>query len=344
MFSSAQLKEIVAQVRPIIERQIDDALQIAAFRDVVSAEGGDWSALKALLKAQVQDERDESGDGKHVKKLLSKAEFASACADMLGLANMNEDNFSAGDDYDDETGEILSEVITPKASNSGALGAKTSDLSITPSQAVKTPAASEAGPRSGDIEDHQYEPLSVPSAAQEAPASGVGGSSGRTESSADGQTPVQVAEDMTVHPEAKDAPDPEQGVQILRPGPVSDEAAAATDTAADYLREPAAVVSGQIIREGDAPRESGRFGGDASGPDTDFNAAAETDKPAGEDDGAPAAPSFDMTDPDAPTPAQKHFILALRPFCQNLNACGAQGRNHCRSCKRAAEAAGKVAA
>jgi hypothetical protein len=51
-----------------------------------------------------------------------------------------------------------------------------------------------------------------------------------------------------------------------------------------------------------------------------------------------------MTDPDAPTPAQKHFILALRPFCQNLNACGAQGRNHCHSCKRAAEAAGKVAA
>lgn len=49
------------------------------------------------------------------------------------------------------------------------------------------------------------------------------------------------------------------------------EPAAATDTAGDYLREPAAVVSGQIIREGDAPRETGRFGGVASSPDTDFS-------------------------------------------------------------------------
>lgn len=96
MLSSKALKEIVDQTRPIIERQIDDAERIAAFREVVTAQGGDWSALKALIKAQIQDERDETGDGKRVKKILDKAEFATGYADMLGWSKMNENNFSAG--------------------------------------------------------------------------------------------------------------------------------------------------------------------------------------------------------------------------------------------------------
>ena len=54
----------------------------------------DWSQLKALLKAQVQDERDGKGGGR-VRRIVEKAEFASAYADMLGLANMNEENFSS---------------------------------------------------------------------------------------------------------------------------------------------------------------------------------------------------------------------------------------------------------
>ncbi|MBN9028892.1 MAG: hypothetical protein BGO05_18550 [Rhizobiales bacterium 63-7] len=46
------------------------------------------------------------------------------------------------------------------------------------------------------------------------------------------------------------------------------EPGAAAEVAGDDLREPAAAEQGQIIREGDAPRETGRFGGDASCPDT----------------------------------------------------------------------------
>lgn len=95
MLSSHQLKQIAAEARPIIERMLDDAEIIAGFRTMVADHGGDWSALKALLKAQIQDERDETGDGKRVRKVMEKAEFATAYADMLGIADMNEGNFSA---------------------------------------------------------------------------------------------------------------------------------------------------------------------------------------------------------------------------------------------------------
>lgn len=107
MLSSKGLKEIVTIVRPIIERQLDDAEQIAAFRDKVADSGGDWSALKALIKAQIQDERDETGDGKRVKKILEKAGFSTGYAELLGWSNMNEKNFSADDDFDPITGEFV---------------------------------------------------------------------------------------------------------------------------------------------------------------------------------------------------------------------------------------------
>lgn len=100
MLSSKTLKEIVTEARPIIERQLDDAERIAAFREVVSGQGGDWGALKALIKAQIQDERDETGEGKRVKKILDKAEYATGYADMLGWSKMNEKNFSSDDDAD----------------------------------------------------------------------------------------------------------------------------------------------------------------------------------------------------------------------------------------------------
>lgn len=93
MLNSTKLKEIATEARAIIERQLDDAELVKGLREVVTAEGGDWSALKALIKAQIQDERDDSGEGKHVKKIIDKAEFSSAYADMLGL-NMNEENNS----------------------------------------------------------------------------------------------------------------------------------------------------------------------------------------------------------------------------------------------------------
>lgn len=91
--SATQLRQVTSEARPIIERQLDDALKLAGLRDVVAAAGGDWSQLKALIKAQIKDE--EAGDGKHVRKILERADYAMAYADMLGL-NLNEENFSAG--------------------------------------------------------------------------------------------------------------------------------------------------------------------------------------------------------------------------------------------------------
>ncbi|MDR7032407.1 hypothetical protein [Mesorhizobium sp. BE184] len=100
------LKNIMAEARPIIERQMNDAAIIAGLRTVVANAGGDWGALKALIKAHVEDENDETGEGKRVQKIREKADSTSAYADMLGLANMNEKNFSA------ETGEITEQPET----------------------------------------------------------------------------------------------------------------------------------------------------------------------------------------------------------------------------------------
>lgn len=95
MLSSLQLKQIVTEARPLIERQLEIALQIAGLRTVVTEAGGDWSQLKALIKAQVQDE--QADDPKRVERILEKADYAKIYADMLGLgrSNMNEQNFSA---------------------------------------------------------------------------------------------------------------------------------------------------------------------------------------------------------------------------------------------------------
>lgn len=98
--TSQFLKGIMAEARPIIERQMNDAKIIAGLRTVVANAGGDWGALKALIKAHVEDEADDAGDGKRVKKIVDKADDTAAYADMLGLANMNENNFSASQSYD----------------------------------------------------------------------------------------------------------------------------------------------------------------------------------------------------------------------------------------------------
>lgn len=116
MSSSAALREIFTLGRPLVEQALDAAEQIAALRDAATAKGLDWSQLKALLKAQIQDERDEAGDGKRVKRIVEKAEFASAYADMLGLANMNENFNSAAADVDREwlNASFERQVVNPE--------------------------------------------------------------------------------------------------------------------------------------------------------------------------------------------------------------------------------------
>lgn len=131
MLSSKMLKDIVAEARPIIERQLDDAERIAGFRDLVSANGGDWGALKALLKAQIQDERDDAGGNKRVQKILDKADYSTAYADMLGLANMNEQNFSSDDLPHDDDG-VIEEGDEPAATSSDGAGAAAPSLNAAP--------------------------------------------------------------------------------------------------------------------------------------------------------------------------------------------------------------------
>lgn len=98
MLSSSDLKKIRDEARPYIRRQMEDAKVIASFREVVAAGGGDWSALKAVIKAEIQDEDDDAGDRKKIGKIVGKAEWTRIYADMLGLggSNMNEKNSFAG--------------------------------------------------------------------------------------------------------------------------------------------------------------------------------------------------------------------------------------------------------
>lgn len=93
--SSTILRQIFNDARPLVEQSLDLSEQFAAFRELATANGLDWSQIKALLKAQVQDEQKDDGKNR-VGKIIEKADFATAYADMLGLgSNMNENNFSA---------------------------------------------------------------------------------------------------------------------------------------------------------------------------------------------------------------------------------------------------------
>lgn len=68
------------------------------------------------------------------------------------------------------------------------------------------------------------------------------------------------------------------------------EPEAAAEVAGDYLRKPMAAASGQIVWEGDAPRETGRVSGVASCLDAEFQAKAS------EDNGATGSDSEVPTD------------------------------------------------
>lgn len=98
MSNATDLRNIFAAGRPLVERWLDLAEEFAALRDAATEKGLDWSQVKALLKAQVQDERDGTGENKRVKRIIERAEYASSYAHLLGLgvpAKMNENNFSA---------------------------------------------------------------------------------------------------------------------------------------------------------------------------------------------------------------------------------------------------------
>ncbi len=91
----------------------------------------------------------------------------------------------------------------------------------------------------------------------------------------------------------------------------------AADASGDYLREPATAASGQIIREGDAPRETGRdYSGVASCPDTEFqsgdDAFSEVKGTARPENAAGVEPSS-SDNPSAVAPAEPEAIPSPPP-------------------------------
>lgn len=88
------LREAAAAVRPMIEDDIDKREIYAAWRKRFSDAGLDWMAFKSLQKARVEDDRDESGEGKRVAKIMDRLDCTAAYAEMLGYgaAKMNENN------------------------------------------------------------------------------------------------------------------------------------------------------------------------------------------------------------------------------------------------------------
>jgi len=127
---------------------------------------------------------------------------------------------------------------------------------------------------------------------------------------------------------------------------ITASSAEAAVTADDDLREPVAAEQGQIIREGDAPRETDRFGGDASCPDTEFQmdrateGSFETGSEAAEKgrEAIPAGPEgVDLNHAGAgesPATASKPKV-SFRPNCLQPEMCRSGTRDHCYSCRKA---------
>jgi hypothetical protein len=118
------LRQIRQDARPYIEQALDLAEVFTGFRKLASENGLDWGVIKALIKAEVQDEK-EGGSGK-VDRIIEKADFASAYADMLGLgSNMNEKIFSSETHRGPTKGEPSSEAASQGEASHAGTGSET---------------------------------------------------------------------------------------------------------------------------------------------------------------------------------------------------------------------------
>ena len=86
MSNASDVRNIASEARLIMARQLDDALILKGLSAVCREKGIDWGQLKALVKAQEQDHRD---GGDRVGKIVQKADFAAAYAELLA-GHMNE--------------------------------------------------------------------------------------------------------------------------------------------------------------------------------------------------------------------------------------------------------------
>lgn len=108
--SASLIRDIAREARGPLERRLDDAELLAAIGRKFREEGGDWPQLKALVNAQLRDERDESGEGKHVEKIIDRADNAAAYSGLLGKMN----NFSNSDDVPAAKNPTLASTATEK--------------------------------------------------------------------------------------------------------------------------------------------------------------------------------------------------------------------------------------
>ncbi len=103
------LRQIRADARPYVEQALDLAEVFTGFRKLASENGLDWGVIKQLIKAELQDEK-EGGDEK-VSRIIEKADFASAYADMLGLRGgdekMNNEKITSEQNFDRSTGAVI---------------------------------------------------------------------------------------------------------------------------------------------------------------------------------------------------------------------------------------------
>lgn len=211
MSTTDALRQIFAAGRPLIEQWLDVAEQIAGLREVATAAGLDWSQVKALLKAQIQDERDEDGEGKRVRRIVEKAEFASAYAEMLGLANMNENNFSAEPsgisgqfpNHNPETGEVIEIPAGSAASGQAALSGECPEAPL-PDEARKGPAGTAAIEQQTEAPKQRPEAVANSAAHIDTPAAGKSFVQGSSE--ADG--PGGVQDECAIHPATLPQPPP----------------------------------------------------------------------------------------------------------------------------------------
>lgn len=98
MTKASDVRDFFKEGRRLVEQDLDIAEQFKAMRDAARTKNVDWSQVKALLKAQILDERD--GTDKRVRAIVEKADCASAYADMLGLSEnkkTREENYAPTD-------------------------------------------------------------------------------------------------------------------------------------------------------------------------------------------------------------------------------------------------------
>lgn len=326
MLSSEQLKKITTEARPIIERQLEDAAKLAGLRDVVAAAGGDWGQLKALIKAQIKDENDEAGDGKHVRKLLDKADYALGYADMLGLGNLNEKN-SFADGGDDQLAGL--EALDPKLLHLLVEGSKTeAGLSlirnalavvqggIEPS--LRNPQTTEpahSDPQGAAADAEGSDEPSLPSAIQSTAAG-----KDRQDSTEGDPAPVALDREAATTPPASESP------------PV--DTPSTPDKTGEGGPSPAPVTSTQPQVDSGTVADEAAVSGESAGGE---NVDAAADSAGGRDSSPAVASNIIKIGSGKP----------LRPFClhlDDLTKCGGYGKQHCGPCLKAhADAEGLTA-